>query len=125
MKIRATLAVICLSYFSAPLMAQMRIGGGTRSSSSLRGVYSLTLTGRDVNALLAFAKVLDGIGAATFDGQSKVTFSLTNNTNQASGTAAIGSGDTASFSLQSFNGGKNYIVTGRDGAFVYIQISNI
>ncbi len=117
-------------------MAQMQIGGGTCSSSSLSGVYSLTLTGRDVNASLIFAKVLDGIGTATFDGQSKVTFSLTNNTSQMAGTAAtwtgsyslqanctgtlsLTSGDTASLSLQSFNGGKNYIVTGGDGTLVF------
>ena len=117
-------------------MAQMQIGGGTCSSSSLSGVYSLTLTGRDVNASLMFAKVLDGVGTATFDGQSKVTFSLTNNTNQTSGTAAtwtgtyslqanctgtlsLTGGDTASLSLQSFNGGKNYLVTGQDGTFVF------
>ena len=135
MKIRAAFALVFLSYLSAPLMAQMQIGGGTCSSSSLSGVYSLTLTGRDVNASLMFAKVLEGVGTATFDGQSKVTFSLTNNTNQASGTAAtwtgtyslqancsgtlsLSSGDTASFSLQSYNGGKNYIVTGEDGTFV-------
>lgn len=116
-------------------MAQMQIGGGTcSSSSSLSGVYSLTLAGRDENASLVFAKVLDGIGTATFDGRSKVTFSLTNNTNQASGPAAIWTGacslsltngDTASLSLQSFNGGKNYIVTGHDGTFVHIKVSNI
>lgn len=42
-----------------------------------------------------------------------------------SGTLSLTNGDTASLSLQSFNGGKNYIVTGQDGIFVYIQISNI
>ncbi len=123
-------------FFPLRLMAQMQIGGGTCSSSSLSGVYSLTLTGRDVNSSLTFAKVLDGVGTATFDGQSKVTFSLTNNTNQVSGTAATWSGtyslqancsgtlsltggETASLSLQSFNGGKNYIITGEDGTFVF------
>src|SRR5579863_4467503 len=92
MKLRAAFVAVCLSYLCAPLMAQMQIGGGTCSSSSLSGVYSLTLTGRDVNASLIFAKVLDGVGTATFDGQSKVTFSLTNNTNQAAGTASTWSG---------------------------------
>jgi uncharacterized protein (TIGR03437 family) len=121
---------------AAPLMAQPQIGGGTCSSASLNGTYSLTLTGRSVNSTLTFSKVLEGVGTATFDGQSKVVFSLTNNTNQSSGIAQAWSGayslqanctgtltltigDTASFSLESYNSGKDYLITGLDGTYTF------
>ena len=101
MRIRAAAALLfflaCLSYLAAPLMAQMQIGGGTCSSASLNGTYSATLTGRDVSSTLTFSKALEGIGTATFDGQSKVAFTLTNNTNQSSGMSQTWSG---TYSLQ-------------------------
>jgi len=117
-------------------MAQMQIGQGTCSSASLSGIYSVTLSGRDVNSSLTFAKVLEGIGTATFDGQSKVTFSLTNNTNQTAGAAqtwlgsyslqancagtlTFTSGDTGTFSLESYNEGKSYLITGEDGTYSF------
>jgi uncharacterized protein (TIGR03437 family) len=126
--------VLCLA--ATPLAAQTQIGGGTCSSASLNGTYSLTLSGRDVNSSLTFTKVLQGIGTATFDGLSKVTFSLTNNTNQTSGVAQmwsgtyslqancagvlnLASGDTASFSLESYNSGKSYLITGQDGTYTF------
>jgi hypothetical protein len=130
MNIRAAaLSCFCLA---APLMAQTQIGGGTCSSASLKGIYSVALTGRDVSSTLTFSNVLQGIGTVTFDGQSNVAFSLTNNTNQSSGKAQTWSGtytlqancsgtltltigDTASFSLESYNGGKDYLITGLDG----------
>src|ERR1700683_1409711 len=84
MKIHAVIAGLSF-LMAAPLMAQIQIGGGTCSSASLNGTYSLTLSGRDVNSSVTFAKVLEGVGTATFDGQSKVTFNLTSNTNQSSG----------------------------------------
>jgi uncharacterized protein (TIGR03437 family) len=135
-KIRAAaLSCFCLA---APViaLAQTQIGGGTCSSASLNGAYSITLTGRDVNSTLTFAKVLQGIGTATFDGQSTVVLALTNDTNQSSGkmqtwsgtyslqancmgTLALAVGDTASFSLESYNGGKDYLITGLDGTYTF------
>lgn len=136
MKIHAAAAVVCLSCIAAPLMAQPVIGGGTCSSASLNGIYSLTLSGRNVNSSLVFVKVLQGIGTATFDGQSKATFAFTANTNQAPGTAltwsgsyslqadctgtlSLTNGDTAAFSLESYNDGKSYLITGQDGTYTF------
>jgi uncharacterized protein (TIGR03437 family) len=135
MKIHAVIAGLSF-LMAAPLMAQIQIGGGTCSSASLNGTYSLTLSGRDVNSSVTFAKVLEGIGTATFDGQSKVTFNLTSNTNQSSGisqtwtgtytlqancvgTSTLTVGDSASFSLESYNGGKDYLITGFDGTYTF------
>jgi uncharacterized protein (TIGR03437 family) len=147
MKIRGV-ALSCFSIASlacpaGPLTAQVhpldlsvQIGGGTCSSATLNGTYSLTLTGRDVNSTLTFAKVLEGTGTATFDGQSIVVFSLTNNTNQSSGVSQMWSGtyslqanctgtltlmvgDNASFSLESYNGGKDYLITGQDATYTF------
>jgi len=118
------------------VVAQTQIGGGTCSSASLNGSYSVTLSGRDVSSTVTFAKVLEGIGTVTFDGQSKVAFSLTNNTNQSSGvsqmwsgtytlqanctgTLTVTTGDTASFSLESYNNGKSYLITGFDGTYTF------
>jgi uncharacterized protein (TIGR03437 family) len=137
MKIRTAVVLSCFCLV-APMVAlgQTQIGGGTCSSASLNGTYSLTLTGRDVRSNVTFSKVLQGIGAATFDGQSKVVFALTNNTNQSSastqtwsgayslqanctGTLTLTTGETASFSLQSYNGGKSYLITGLDGTYTF------
>jgi uncharacterized protein (TIGR03437 family) len=140
MKIRAALSCLFLTGFSyllvTPIQAQTQIGGGTCSSASLTGTYSLTLSGRDVNSSLTFTKISEGIGTATFDGLSHVTFSLTSNTNQSSGVPqtlsgtyslqancagalSLTTGDTASFSLESYDSGKSYLVTGQDGTYSF------
>src|SRR5690348_2035364 len=84
----------------------------TCSAATLNGIWSVDLTGRVVSSAGAFSKAYYGIGTATFDGVSAVTFTLTTNTNQAEGvaqtlagtytlpancvgTVAITSGDTA------------------------------
>ncbi len=121
---------------AASLFAQPQIGGGTCSSSSLTGNYSLTVTARDVSSSVSFTKSLQGIGTATFDGLSKATFNLTNNTNQTAGTAqtwsgtysmqsncvgviTITTGDTATFSVGVYNAGKDYVLTGQDGVYSF------
>jgi len=136
MKLYGLIILSAACFGSAPLLAQPQIGGGICSSASLSGNYSLTLTGRDVSSTVTFSKVSQGIGTANFDGQSKVTFTLTNNTNQAFGTAQtlsgtysmqancigvlnITTGDTATFSLESYNPGKNFLVTGQDGTYSF------
>jgi hypothetical protein len=121
---------------ACPVFGQPQIGGGTCSSASLSGSYSLTLTGRDVGSSVTFSKIAEGIGTATFDGQNKVAFSLTNNTNQTFGTPetlsgtyvmqancigtiAIVTGDTAAFSLEAYDEGKNFLLTGQDGVYSF------
>lgn len=116
-----------------PLAAQPQIGGGTCASSTLSGNYSATLTGRNLTAL-SYAASTEAIGTVNFDGLSKVTFTLTTNTNgsfgqqqtlsgtysmQANcvGVMTITSGDNATFSLESYNQGKDYLITGEDGTF--------
>jgi hypothetical protein len=135
MKIRQTL-ISLLCALPAPLLAQPQIGGGACSTATLNGMYSLTLTGRDVGSSLTFSKTLQGVGTASFDGVSKVTLTLTDNTNQAAGTAqtlsgtytmqsncvgtiAVSVGDTASFQLESYNTGKAYLLSGQDGVYSY------
>ena len=128
----------CFLFLAAgPLMAQMQIGGGTCSSASLSGTYSLTLSGRDVNSTVTFIKISEGIGTATFDGLGHVTFSLTTNTNVSSGAAQtlsgtynlqancagalnLTSGTTANFSLEVYDSGKSYLITGEDGNFLFM-----
>lgn len=124
--------------FIAPsqAQAQIRIGGGTCSSASLNGTYSATLTGRSVNSSLTFATALEGIGTATFDGQSQVTFTLKSNTNQTpgmpqtlagayslqancTGVLTMTSGETGTWSIESYNGGKDYLLTGQDGTYTF------
>ena len=78
----------------ACLLAQPQIGGGTCSSATLSGNYAVSITGRQLGASMpgVFGAYLEGNGTANFDGQSKVTLSLTVNTNQTAGTALNWSG---------------------------------
>jgi hypothetical protein len=136
------LTLICLLWLLAsPMSAQTQIGGGICSAASLSGTYSLTLTGRDVGSSVRFTNVLHGVGTATFDGQSKVTVSLTSNTNQTlgftqnlSGTYSlqanclgaltITTGDSATFTLEAFNNSDltlshNFLIAGQDGVYSF------
>jgi len=126
--------VLCLPFLlAAPVLAQPQIGGGICSSATLSGNYSTTLTGRELSAT-AFVSTTQGIGSVNFDGLSTVTFTLVTNTNKSFGTQqtlagtyslqancqgvlTITSGDTASFTLESYNEGKNYLITGQDGVY--------
>lgn len=121
---------------AAPLLAQPQIGGGTCNSSTLSGTYSLTLTGRDVSSSVVFVNAQLGIGSATFDGLSGVTFTLTNNSNKFAGVAQtlsgtyslqsncigvlnIATGDTASFNLASYDSGSSFLITGQDAVYSF------
>ncbi len=136
MKIHRMIIVWAACSLAVPVFAQSQIGGGVCSSSSVNGAYSLTLTGRDVSSSVVFMKVSQGIGTATFDGLSKVTFSLTTNLNQTAGLSqtlsgtysmqancigvlSITSGDSATFSLESYNQGKDFLITGQDANYSY------
>jgi len=68
---------------ATPLLAQTQIGGATCSSSSLNGIYAMSMTGRQVSSSGTFMSVLQANGTATFDGLSVVNIALTENTNQA------------------------------------------
>lgn len=147
MKAHSAVPVILLSLAAVPLAAQTQIGGGICSSASLSGIYSLTLTGRDVSSSVIFSKISQGIGTATFDGQSKVIFSLTTNTNSASGVSQnlsgtyslqancigvlnLATGDTASFTLEAFNNptlslSQNFLITGQDGVYSFTGSGNL
>jgi hypothetical protein len=139
---------VCLAVFASlvwlpaiPLSAQTQIGGGICSSASLTGTYSLSLDGRDVGSSVTFSKLSEGIGTATFDGLSKVTFTLTTNLNQSSGVAQtfsgtyslqancegvlnLTTGDTASFTLEAYNNptgilSRNFLIAGQDGVYSF------
>jgi hypothetical protein len=132
---RALLA--CLpGLLAVPLVAQPQIGGGNCSTATLNGNYSATLTGRILSSTVTFTATTESVGSVTFDGQSRVTFTLTTNTNKAFGTAqtlsgtytlqancvgvvTINSGDTATLTLSAYNLGKAYLVTGQDGVYAF------
>jgi hypothetical protein len=141
MKIDGVTILLAACFTAAPLFGQPQIGGGICSSATLSGAYSLTLTGRDVTSSVTFSKVSEGIGTATFDGLGKVSFSLTDNTNQTFGLSQtlsgtytmqancigavnITSGDTATFALESYNQGKNFLITGQDGIYSFSGSGN-
>lgn len=132
------LPIFLFCFLAAPLLAQtqVQIGGGTCTSSSLNGIYSFTLTGRQVTASGSFSAAFQSNGTASFDGQSKVTVTLTANTNQAngiplslagtyslsancSGTVNITTGDTVNMSLTTYNQGRAFLVTGSDATYLF------
>jgi hypothetical protein len=142
MKITFAALVCSLCLPAVSLRAQNQIGGGICSSASLTGTYSLTLTGRDVSSTVTFSKVSQAIGSATFDGLNKVTFSLTDNTNQSFGVPqalagtyslqancvgalSLTTGDTATFALESYNQGKAFLLTGQDGTYAFMGSGNL
>lgn len=125
-----------LPLLAVPLLAQPQIGGGTCSSATLSGTYSLTLTARDAASAVTLSAVELGVGTATFDGLSKVTLALTENTFKSTavaatlsgtysmqancvGTVTITSGDSASFTLESYNQGKSFLLTGEDSLYSF------
>jgi hypothetical protein len=131
---KAVLAVLPL--LAVPLLAQPQIGGGSCTSATLSGTYSLTLSGRDVSSAVTFAGVSLGVGTITFDGLNKVSIALTSNTAKTAalattwsgsytmqancaGTLSITTGGTATFALESYNQGKAFLITGEDTLYAY------
>jgi hypothetical protein len=127
---------------AAPLLAQTTIGGGTCSSGSLTGTYSVSLTARLVpNG--TFAGVFQSTGVATFDGLSAVTINLTANTGQALGTALswagtysvqsncagvinVTGGASQVFNVAVYNSGSDFIISGRDAnSYTYSGSGNL
>jgi hypothetical protein len=134
------LFLICL--LPASLAAQTQIGGGTCSSSSLKGAYSATLTGRQLTSSATFASALQANGSATFDGQSKVIMQFTANTLQGvalplnysgtysiqancAGAITITAGDAITFNLEVYNQGNGFLITGSDATYAFTGGGNM
>jgi uncharacterized protein (TIGR03437 family) len=120
----------------APLVAQTQIGGGACNSSYLNGTYALSISGRQVTGAGNFTGVLQANGTATFDGQSTVNITATENTIQALGTALnwsgtysveancsavvnITSGGSATLNITLYTDGKSFSITGNDATYAY------
>jgi uncharacterized protein (TIGR03437 family) len=133
------------SLLSYPLLAQTQIGGGTCNSSTLNGTYELLLNGRQFTAAGAISKIFHGVGTAAFDGQNKVTLTMTANIVSAAqtfgtplvysgtyslqsnclGSVTITSPAAASFTLESFNQGKAFALVGTDATYAYNGSGNL
>ncbi len=114
---------------AAPVLAQTATA--PCSAATLSGTYSLTLTGRAIAASGNLNALFEGIGTATYDGVSKVTFSGTDDsisatgqsftysgtytmTSNCAGTITLNTGDHASFSLITWSSGQQFDISGTD-----------
>ena len=130
------LLILLSCLLATPLIAQTTIGGGVCSSATLSGAYAVMITGRQVTSAGAFTNVLQANGSAAFDGESKVTFTLTQSNLQTIGTPlnwsgtysvqancaaqmTITSGGSATFNLAIYNGGTDILFTGSDATYSY------
>ncbi len=127
---------LAVAFAARPGYAQ-QIGGGSCSAASLSGNFALTFNGRGVFPAGGSPAVYQSIGSANFDGVGKVTFTVTANTNTAQnkpftysgtysvpsncfGTATINiTGSPASFTLNAWNNGLNFNITGADATYAY------
>jgi uncharacterized protein (TIGR03437 family) len=146
MKLRyITLLPVLFCLQAAPILAQPVIHANSCTSSTLSGTYELILSGRQVTSAGATSKLFQAVGTAAFDGLNKVTFTLTANTvttSQSFGTPLvysgtyslqsnclgainITSGDTATFTLESFNQGNTFALIGSDANYAYNGTGNI
>ncbi|HYW47782.1 MAG TPA: IPT/TIG domain-containing protein [Bryobacteraceae bacterium] len=139
-----TLLPILFCLPAAPVLAQPAIGSSPCNSSTLNGTYQLVLNGRQQTATGITTKLFQAVGTATFDGLSKVTFTMTANTVTTSqsfgsplvysgsyslqsnclGAISITSGDAATFTLESYYQGKSFAVTGSDANYAYNGTAN-
>jgi hypothetical protein len=121
---------------AAPLLAQTTIGGGSCNSTSLNGIYAISITSRQVTASGTFTGVSQAIGSATFDGLSAVTMSLTANTGHAvasplawsgtysvqancAGVIEIATGGNATLNVALYNQGVDFLLSGSDSTYTY------
>src|SRR5579871_2452300 len=140
-RLKMSWQILVFCTMGAPLVAQTQIGGGSCTSASLSGSYSVSITGRQVTAAGTFTNVMQAIGSATFDGQNKVSFTLTADTPQSvgsplawsgtysiqancAGAIAVTSGGSASLNLVAFNQGNNILLTGNDSTYFYSGSGN-
>jgi len=129
--------------------AQVSTGAGC-AASTLNGSYGSTLNGGVAPAGI-LTKLVRAAGAVTFDGQSKVTFTMTSNAvngSQAFGTQVVysgtyslqsncqgsinlTSGDTATFALVAFNidtatqTARQFTLVGTDATYAYNGNGNV
>jgi uncharacterized protein (TIGR03437 family) len=146
MKVRyGTLASMFLCLAGLPALAQTTIGGGSCTSSSLTGTYEVLMNGRQVTSTGSISKLVELIGTASFDGLSAVTLTTTANAVNGSqsfgtplvysgsyslqsnclGSVSITSGDTATFTLETYNQGKAFALIGSDATYAYNGSGNI
>jgi uncharacterized protein (TIGR03437 family) len=131
------LIFFCLQ--AVPALAQTTIGSSTCNSSALSGTYEFILSGRQVTSSGATSELFQAVGTAVFDGLSAVTFTMTANTVTGSqsfgvalvysgsyslqsncvGAISITTGDTATFTLESYNEGKAFALIGSDATYAY------
>jgi len=138
---RTAMLLSITGLLATSLLAQTTtIGGGVCNSGSLNGIYSVSITGRQVTtAAMAsgtYTNVFQANGSATFDGLSTVAISLTGNTNQAlatsltwsgtysvqancAGVINITTGDSATLNLAIYDEGHDFLVSGSDASYSY------
>ena len=134
--------LLCLA--AVPVLAQTTIGGGSCTSSTLTGVYQVTLNGRQATATGSVSKLLQAVGTAAFDGLSKVTLTMTANIVNGSqsfgtplaysgtyslqsnclGLISITAGDIATFTVEAYSQGKAFALIGSDAAYAYNESGN-
>jgi uncharacterized protein (TIGR03437 family) len=145
-----TLLLTLFGLPALPGLAQTAIGGGTCNSATLSGTYELLLSGRQLTSTGAVTQVFQGVGTATFDGLSKVTFNLTANTvtttqsfgtqvtysgsysmqSNCVGTISITTGDTATFTLEAYSqapsatAASEFAVVGSDASYAFNGTGN-
>jgi hypothetical protein len=137
MKVRAGVVLFSvLGLLAAGMSAQTSIGGGSCTSSTVNGIYAVSITGRQVTTAGSFTNVFQSNGSANFDGLSKVTFTLAQDTaslagmpltwsgnysmqSNCAGVVNITSGGGATFNLVLYNGGTNFLMTGSDATYSY------
>jgi uncharacterized protein (TIGR03437 family) len=130
---------------ATPLLAQTTIGSSACNSGSLNGTYELLLNGRQVTASGATSKIFQAVGTANFDGLSKVTLTMSANTVTTSqsfgtplvysgsyslqtncvGSINITSGDSGTFTVEAYNGGKAFALVGSDANYAYNGSGNV
>ncbi len=125
---------LLVSLLALPLLAQKQTAPSC-TLSSLSGTYYLTQTGRNVNASTALTASYQATGTAVFDGMGNVSFALTANTNNQAGltqalagtytmanncvgTLSITTGDSANYTLITWNQGQTFSITGQDTAYI-------
>ena len=125
-----------LGLLAVPVAAQTTIGGGACSSSTVKGTYSVSITGRQVTTAGSFTNVFQSNGSANFDGLSKVTFTLSQDTASlagmpltwsgtysiqanCAGLVNISTGGSATFNLAVYNTGTDFLITGNDATYSY------
>jgi hypothetical protein len=121
---------------AAPMLAQTTIGGGSCTSATVKGVYAVTITGRQVTTSGNFTNVFQANGSATFDGLSAVAIALTADTGSLAGTplswsgtysvqancagaVTIATGGSATFNMALYASGSDFVLTGNDATYSY------